>query len=594
GTHAVGVVWLWRRRAAAGCDVPATLLLCALFMHLQLYPRADFMHLIDAIPLTAVFTAYLLQRVMEWWRAGLAAAGADGFARAVVPVTVAVLFACMAVRVSPSLAALWAPQFRLPFAVAPVGVEREHASTLEHLGAAAAHLATLVPEGGSSLAFPAADIVLFLSGTRNPTPYAYFFPGRPDHRDEAEIVDALVAAPPLALVSLNRAFTFFDAAPPYYFLLRRFARARYGLAERHGRFDVLALGGEARSPAAAPDHEDGDAVAALRGHPLHETASALLRLATDDDLAVRLNALAAIGDALEAEPSRGLETYVAAAGLDRAREVLLLRTIRDARDARTASYLFAAAARSDARIASEALGAMYVTRAELIARRSLWAGSDAPAVWPGRSELASAVRAILADATAPPRATAFAADLAGALGQHETVPALRARLSADAATAASAADALATLAPGGLACELTRMLERSDLDIVALVPTTLLRLGEQGEPMRREVGACLDDALARPGPGREAAIWIAAALADPRHAVTLRAALAAVEPGVRAAAAWALGELPPEVATTQALRAASESDPDADVRRLAARAVVKQDGRSPRAGTPAPALGNVT
>ena len=249
-TQAAGIAWLWRRRSADGCEVPAALLLCGLFMHLQLYPRPDFMHLVTAAPLTATFAAFLLDRVLGWWREGLVRTGSARLARGVVPITVALLLAVSAVRVSPSLAALQAgPRVVLPFAIAPVGVERARAADLEAIGAAATRLAAEVPRGGPSLAFPAADVVLFLADSRNPTPYAYFFPGRPDHREEAEVVDALAAAPPRALVSLNRGLTFFDAAPPYYLLLRRFARARYGLLERHGRFDVLGLGTGAASRA---------------------------------------------------------------------------------------------------------------------------------------------------------------------------------------------------------------------------------------------------------------------------------------------------------------------------------------------------------
>jgi hypothetical protein len=585
-THVAGVVWLWRRRPASGCELPAALLLCALFMHLQLYPRADFMHLVTAVPLTAVFAAFLLARVVGWWQAGLVAGGAPGVARGVGPAILAVLAGVLTLRVFPSLASLHAgPQVTLPFAVAPVGVERERAGDLADLGAAATTVASLVPPGGASLAFPAADVTLFLSGARNPTPYAYFFPGRPDHREEAEVVDALASAPPRALVSLNRGLTFFDSAPPYYLLLRRFVRARYVLLERHGRFDVLAL-----APAAvvAPSPErvpaGGAALAALRGRPLRAAAPALLALATGDDPVERRAALGVIGDGLAADPAQGLETYVAAAGLDRRREVLLLRTIRDVREAGAASYLFAAAARPDPRVANEALGAMYVTRAQLIARRALWAGAEETAAWPGRKGLTAAVRAALADPVAPPRAAAFAAYLVGALRDRDAVPLLRARLgSADPATAASAADALARLAPVGLACDLTALLARPDLELVATVPTGLLGLAEQDEPIGSEARACLARTMATPGPGREAAIWVAAALADGQLASELRAALAADVPAVRRAAAWTLGELPSEAATGQALATAATGDADAIVRRLATHALAKQDGRVPRA-----------
>jgi hypothetical protein len=93
---------------------------------------------------------------------------------------------------------------------------------------------------------------------------------------------------------------------------------------------------------------------------------------------MRRAALTALAGRLAAEPAEGLEAHVARAGLDRRRQVLLLRTIRDLREPRAASYLFAAAASSDGRVANEALGAMYVTRTQLIAWRHLWAGVEEP------------------------------------------------------------------------------------------------------------------------------------------------------------------------------------------------------------------------
>ncbi len=582
-THVLGVVWLWRHRASRGCEVPATLLLCALFMHLQVYPRADFMHLISAVPLTAVFAAALLERVLAWWRAGLPAP----LARAVTPAVVALGLAVVLLRVSPSLAARASePGPRLPFAVAPVGVERARSAMLVDLGAAATMLGTLVPPGGASLTFPTADIALVLTGARNPTPHSYFYPGRPDHREEAEIVDVLASAPPSAVVSINAGFSFFDAAPPYYFLLRRFVRARYTLRERDGRFDVLGLGRVDAPPLmrATRDAETERVLAGLAARPLADAAPVLLDLATGDDPVMRRAALTALAGRLAAEPAEGLEAHVARAGLDRRRQVLLLRTIRDLREPRAASYLFAAAASSDGRVANEALGAMYVTRTQLIAWRHLWAGVEEPAVWPGREALQRAVRSTLAAPDAPPRATAFAAHLAGALGDHESVALLRTRLADDdAATAASAANALARLDPRALACDLVPLLARPDPDVVALVPTTLLALAETEGAVGADARACLRRAIAAPGPERETAIWIGAALADAELVPALQDALTADQPTVRRAAAWALGEARSEPATQAALQHAAGTDRDATVRRLAAEAAAKQDGRASRA-----------
>ena len=636
----VGVVWLWRRRRRAGSQVPAALLLFALFMHLQLYPRADFMHLLIAAPLAAVFAAFLLEHVLGWWERGLAAAGAMRARRAVALGASALLVVVIGLRVSPSLGALaGAPRVALPFAVAPVGVDRARAADLQDLGAAARRLARSVGRGEPSLGFPAIDVLLFLVGARNPTAHSYFYPGRPDHREEAEIVDVLAAAPPAALASLTRHFTFFDQAPAYYFLLRRFVQARYELAGRYGRFDVLAQRGTGARPAPVPVaafHGATDlevrvaAMAALAGYAPGDVAAVLLDAATGDEPVLRRTALEALLTAIAREPERGLETYVASRGLDRRRQVLLLRTVRDVREPRAASYLFAAVTSGDPRLAGEALGAMYVTRAELVARRHLWAGVEEPPVWPGREGLLAAVRATLADRAAPPRAAAFAAHVASALADAGAVPALRARLRvgtparaakppergaaapphavgvaladaattasaaaaafADAATTASAAAALAGLAPQGLACELTALLARGEPEILELVPTTLLGLAEAEEPVRSEARACIGAAVGQPGAARAQAVWIAAALGDPAFAPALRDALAAPAQEVRRAAAWALGEMPGDALTAAALARAA-GDADEIVRRLAAGAAAKQEGRTPRAlhGAPFPA-----
>ncbi len=128
--HVAGVAWLWRRRHASPAWA-VVLVLFALFMHLQLYPRADFMHLVGAAPLTAVLAAVLLDRVLRWWEEGTTPSAR----RAVSFVTGSLLVGAIVLRVSPSLAALAAaPRFILPFAVAPVGVEREHAADLTRPG----------------------------------------------------------------------------------------------------------------------------------------------------------------------------------------------------------------------------------------------------------------------------------------------------------------------------------------------------------------------------------------------------------------------------------------------------------------------------
>ncbi len=103
------------------------------------------------------------------------------------------------------------------------------------------------------------------------------------------------------------------------------------------------------------------------------------------------------------------------------------------------------------------------------------------------------------------------------------------------------------------------------------------------EPSRSEARTCLAGSIAGATPGREAAAWVAAVLADGALAGPLRVALGAPEAGVRRAAAWALGELPHDDASLTALTSLATADVDAIVRRFAAGAAAKQRGSVARA-----------
>ena len=584
--HFAGVAWL-ARRGATGMDEPVLVLLVfGIFMHLQLYPRTDFMHLVIAAPLTAALASALLERVVRDWEG--ASPRRPWAARGVV-VALAVLVALGASR---GIAVLWSrPWVAFPFAVAPLAVEERHARDHRDLAAAALALAAHVPPGAPSLGFPALDATLLLTGARNPGPHGYFFPGRPDHREEAEMVDAIVRDSPEAMASQNGSFAFFDGAPPYYFLLRRYVRHAYGLAERHGRFDIVVRGAAAVSSAvSAPG-----AVPPAGG----ATLASLIATIGGTDAADREAAVAALLDQVAARPERGLEDVLAGVSLDLRTRVLLVRTIRDTRDTRAASYLFAALTDPQPRARRAVLEAMASTRAELIARRYLWAGTLRPEVWPAAESLRRRVAATLVDADAPDAARAFAAYLAGELGATESVPVLRRllesavetrgasslapadRAPAAAETVASAAAALALLAPRDLACTLATLLPRPEPALRVLVPSLLLDLADRPETAA-EARGCLRDALARGGDAGEQAAWIAAALADGTVDDALRGALAGTSPGQRRASTWALGEAPYSSATEQAL-AAVTADDDPIVRVLAARALDKQGGRAPRA-----------
>lgn len=575
--HVAGLAWLARRRDLGTDDAAVGLLVFGVFMHLQLYPRTDFMHLTIAAPLTAAFAATLLERVLRSWDTATPARRSPGtIAVALVLVGAVVLGASRGIGL---LAAR--PWVTLPFPVAPLGVEAAHASDHRDLAAAAVALGARVGPGEPSLGFPALDLLLVLTGARNPSAHGYFFPGRPDHREEAEVLDALVAARPAALASLNARFALFDGAPSYYHLLRRWVRGSYGLAARHGRFDVLGRADHPRAPDESADAANVDAQASLVA-------------AADPDPSRRRAAVAAVLARVAAAPEHGLEDLVAPAGLDARATVLLVRTIRDTRDARAASYLFAMLDDGRPAVRRAVLEAMASTRAELIARRYLWAGALRPDVWPGAAALRARTRRVFAAADAPDAARAFAAYVAGELDDRESVPALAAVLAAatgppragspeaDAATIGAVAASLTTMSPDGLACPLTRLLARPEPELRTLVPSLLLDLADRGNTAG-EVLVCLRAAVADGGANAEQAIWTAAPLGDGALGDVLRAALGTGAVGVRRAAAWALGEQRDGDDRDVLALTTAAADGDGLVRRLAAGALAKRQGAAPRA-----------
>ncbi|MBI5503990.1 MAG: hypothetical protein HY899_04265, partial [Deltaproteobacteria bacterium] len=239
----------------------------AVAMYLQLYPRSDFMHQITAAPLSLLVGVVLLDRVLGWWAQGRWPGTIDGrlVMRAALVVASAILLgAKLSLSLPGPFAILWeadghaSPRSRddasrdsdgspapdgsaAPRSDAlPVRVEPGAEDDLQALQRAGAFVRERTAEHETVWAFPATSGVLFAADRTSPLHHDYWFPGRPDHGAEAEMLASLRADPPRYLVTLNDGWTFFTGAPAYFEQAREFATSHYRLVARLGRFDVMA------------------------------------------------------------------------------------------------------------------------------------------------------------------------------------------------------------------------------------------------------------------------------------------------------------------------------------------------------------------
>ncbi len=223
-------------------------LVFALMLFLQLYPRIDFMHVVVGMPSALVLAAAALWR-FEVWAARSLAVTADWLSPARIRLLVLLpialgLFARAAPFVDARLAFDPWPEGReatlLRQSALPVGVEKDRDHDLQELQEVAAFVERWTEPQEEIFVFPALAIVPFVTDRRTPLPHDYFFPGRPSHADEADMVAELEADPPALVVSLNDRLGYFSASPAYYFILRDYIQQNYEMVRRVGRYDILA------------------------------------------------------------------------------------------------------------------------------------------------------------------------------------------------------------------------------------------------------------------------------------------------------------------------------------------------------------------
>jgi hypothetical protein len=338
------IAWLWAVPSAAlqRSDRARSLVVLvplAVAMYAQMYPRSDFMHQVTAVPLSAVLACGLLARVARWWSRGAWPEGWNGtlVARAavIVPLAAVVLLAFAEKAVAP-LEALRGSAPREPVSERlDVRIEAAAGDEIQAVADTVAYLRANTTDGEELWSFPATSGILFAAGRLNLAPHDYWYPGRPDSKEQDRVRELLERKQPRYIVTLNRGWNFFTGAPAYFESLRNFATRGYALASRFGRYDVLA-----RRDLAA-------------GEPvLGEHRPAKIEDVLEPNLERRRQATWRWMDSLT-------PADVAAATLpsNRRDSLLLLRALRDGGDMRGAAWIVLALQSEDARIQREAVDA---------------------------------------------------------------------------------------------------------------------------------------------------------------------------------------------------------------------------------------------
>jgi len=571
----VGAAWLRRmRRPARALRAlePRLLgvLVFAVCMYPELYPRIDPTHLIIALPSGLVLAAWAAARASDAWAVAL------GVSRRVPRGVVVAVAAALALIASvPNLSAFVERRdgvlrrrdtVDVASPAAPVHVDAAHASDVRALNALLGYLrARLRPDEGV-FGFPGMALVPYLLGHPSVTRHDYWYAGRPDHLEEAEVVRMLETDVPRYAITVNRNIGFFSNSARYYFILRAFVQAHYVPVARFGRYDVLARRELATGPLVVQDfvHDVGDDLIASMAEPLHEprraaVAAFLARAGTPDGVAPLAR-----------------ELMPAAAS-----QLLLLRALIEVPDLRAVPFLARVVEdRRDLRVRGQAALALTYVALNAAEHRYLLgrlpterepsladlAGLLDPGLarrWLQSREYRRLVGAFAIWYLAGTRDPASATLLADVYRIETRKPYLR----------MLAANALVRTGRLAYLCELVACLGDKRHDYQDGIPSMLI---EAAVEHPHEVALCLGQGLLdERRRGREVSAWTAGAAGLREVTPALRDALRDSQWRVRMAAIWALGRLSAVEARPDLERLAHDDDPQ--TRAFASEALARLD-----------------
>jgi hypothetical protein len=532
----------------------------------QLYPRIDTMHLIVAMPSALVLAVACTSRMARAWAAVL------GMPRRLVEGALVTGGAALALVASlPNYAGLLArPQLALDSSHAPVHVEQARSWDFQALNAVLEHLRARLEPGEPIFAYPALALVPFALGHPTPTPHDYYFPGRPDHANEVEILRQLDADPPRYVVTLNRRLGFFSEAAGYYFILRGWLREHYRLDARLGRYDVLVRRDQpetvpiVKTFAPAPTRET---LLAEMGDPDRERRGAATRAFLD-----------LAGDAA------GVAPLAAEIAPDEPSKLLLLRNLGEAGDGRAIDYLLETFRNGQWRVRGDAGNALtYLFLRETNDRYLHRNGGTEPETLQLRRFLdhlpREDVRRWLSDLKMRLQVGVFAGRALAMVDDRDAIPVFEQAFVEEEKRPylrVVAAEGLVRFGELDRLCDLVAMLSQRKHEVEDTVPSFLLDMAAQHP---EQVTACLAKGLASDQPlERETSAWIAGEARLVALAPHLLPLLDDGRPGPRLAAIWALGML--RDASARPKLAALADDGDAQVRAFAAEALGRMEPRA--------------